>query len=192
MKMGRDMCADLCTRNQVEGSLQYRSKMQPKPDLPRAFIFPCGGLAVREDLESYNPGTQQSSKEHSSLKVNQRESMTSLQEPLRPRLGSAGAAAATTTKVNRAGSSAQAISLPTADRYTKFWFGGRSMSKSVIKSKCMWPFGCIFSTAQLSLEDDARPLALKGAATSGADSILSSGLGALKPPRGTPEFHTRM
>ena len=64
------------------------------------------------------------------------------------------------------------------------------MNKSVIKSRCIWPFGCVFSTARISLEDDGTFLILKGAENSGANSILGSGLGVLKPPRGRPEFHT--
>ena len=92
-------------------------------------------------------------------------------------------------KVSRP-SSAQAVSLLTTDKYIKCWFDGSSMSKSVIKSRCMWPFGCVFSTAWLSLEDDGTFLILKVAEDSGANSILGSGLGVLKPPRGKPEFHT--
>ena len=97
---------------------------------------------------------------------------------------------AAAAKVSRPMSSAQAISLLTTDRYTKCWLDGSSRSKSVIKSRCTWPFGCDFSIAQLSLEDDSMFLILKGAEDSGANSILGSGLGVLKPPRGTPEFHT--
>lgn len=90
----------------------------PNQILTHASIFPSGRLAVWENLQSYNPGTHQSSKEHFSLNISQRKGMSSLKKSLRPGLGCSAAA---TERVNRASSSAQAISLPNADRHIESW-----------------------------------------------------------------------
>lgn len=101
--------------------------------------------------------------------------MCPLEKSLRPGLGSAVAAAAI-TKANRGSISARAIALPAADRRIKCWFWQEQQEEECPKEQECPKVACGHSGVSLPITqvplDDARFLVLKGAANSGARSML--------------------